>query len=62
MFVYADLINQLRMCRADLSEATIVKQIQKLASSIEGGVLLTHKHLRECIQIAQQGKLMPWEN
>lgn len=60
MVVYCDLVNQLRMCRSDLSESVIVEKVQKLASK-EEGTLLTHKHLRKCIKLAMLGKLMPWE-
>jgi len=55
---HQQLINQLRMCRADLCEAEIIKQVQTVAGD---ELFTTTSQLRWCIDLAMKGEPMPWE-
>lgn len=55
---YTEGILKIRMCRADLDDATLKVEIDKLANTSRKG----HRFwLEYCLRLAKEGKPMPWE-
>jgi hypothetical protein len=58
MVEYQRQINELMMSRMDLSEETIVKEVQTIASK---NPCTVKDVLQECKFLAAKGVLLPWE-
>lgn len=52
------LVLQLLVLRNDLSEQTVVKEVNKIAAL---SPLTISRVLKSCIHLGSQGKPMPWE-
>jgi len=61
MINYQRLVNQLRTLRADLDEQTITHEIQKIALTSMISIS-TIAALKVCIEWAEEGLPMPWED
>ncbi len=58
MIQYNKLVTDLMKFRADLTESTIIDEVNKLALKGDGHLSI----LRDCIYLAQIGQAMEWED
>ncbi len=56
------LINQIRMCRSDLDESTIMFDVGKIENEMSSNYISFNDILKYCIHLAIKGEPMPWES